>query len=36
VRRRPSRLFENRLSGTAWVDDISLNPVETPARASDK
>jgi len=36
VRRRPSRLFENRLSGTAWVDDISLNPVETPAGASDK
>lgn len=36
VRRRPSRLFENRLSGTAWVDDVSLYPVETPAGASDK
>ncbi|MGA8230735.1 MAG: tetratricopeptide repeat protein [Candidatus Acidiferrales bacterium] len=34
VRRRPSRLFENRLSGTAWVDDISLYLVEAPSGAS--
>ena len=34
VRRRPSRLFENRLSGTAWVDDISLSPVESSSEAS--
>ncbi|MFZ0738936.1 MAG: tetratricopeptide repeat protein [Candidatus Acidiferrales bacterium] len=26
VRRQQSRLFENRLSGTAWIDDVSLIP----------
>lgn len=36
VRRRPSRLFENRLSGTAWVDDISLSPADAPSGASSK
>jgi len=30
VARLPSRLFENRLSGTAWVADVSLIP-HTPA-----
>ncbi len=29
LRRLPSRLFENRLSGTAWVDDVSLIPAGT-------
>ena len=27
VRRTPSRLFENKLSGTSWVADVSLVPV---------
>ncbi len=26
VRRPPSRLFENKLGGTVWIDDISLVP----------
>lgn len=26
VRRLPSRLFDNKLSGTVWVDDVSLSP----------
>ena len=26
VRRQQSRLFENKLSGTAWIDDVSLIP----------
>jgi tetratricopeptide (TPR) repeat protein len=27
VRRLPSRAFDNRIDGTAWVDDVSLIPV---------
>ncbi len=27
VRRLPSRAFESRIDGTAWVDDVSLVPV---------
>lgn len=27
LRRIPSRKFDNRLAGTAWVDDVSLAPV---------
>jgi tetratricopeptide (TPR) repeat protein len=30
-RRLPSRLFENRLSGTVWADDISLTPEDSSA-----
>jgi tetratricopeptide (TPR) repeat protein len=26
VRRAPSRLFDNKLSGTAWIGDVSLTP----------
>ena len=26
LRRLPSRLFDNKLSGTVWVDDVSLTP----------
>jgi hypothetical protein len=26
VRRKPSRMFENKLEGTAWIDDVSLVP----------
>ena len=26
LRRSPSRLFENKLSGTAWIGDVSLTP----------
>lgn len=25
LRRLPSRLFDNKLSGTVWVDDVSLS-----------
>jgi hypothetical protein len=32
--RRPSRLFENKLSGTAWVADVSLIPFEAKAKGS--
>jgi hypothetical protein len=28
VYRTPSRLFENKLSGTAWIADISLIPAD--------
>lgn len=31
VRRIPSRKFENQISGTAWVDDVSLVPAGTAA-----
>ena len=31
LRRTPSRQFENKLSGTVWIDDVSL----TPGAASD-
>ncbi len=35
LRRFQSRLFDNKLSGTVWVDDVSLAPVpETPAQTS--
>jgi len=30
VRRSLSRLFENRLSGTAWIGDVSLTPSSVP------
>jgi hypothetical protein len=26
IRRLPSRLFNNKLSGSVWVDDVSLVP----------
>ena len=26
LRRSPSRLFENKLNGTAWIGDVSLTP----------
>ena len=26
LRRSQSRLFENKLSGTAWIGDVSLTP----------
>jgi hypothetical protein len=26
LRRAPSRMFENKLSGTMWIDDASLSP----------
>jgi hypothetical protein len=35
LRRFPSRLFENKLSGTAWIGDVSLTPSsaeETPSK----
>lgn len=28
VRRTPSRLFENKLGGSAWIDDLSLIPAD--------
>jgi hypothetical protein len=34
LRRLPSRLFDNKLSGTVWVDDVSLTP--QPAENADK
>jgi tetratricopeptide (TPR) repeat protein len=35
LRRFESRLFDNRLSGTVWVDDVSFTPVlEPPAQTS--
>lgn len=34
LRRRPSRLFDNRLSGTVWVDDVSLTPAGVPAETA--
>jgi hypothetical protein len=35
LRRIPSRLFDNKLSGTVWVDDVSLTPaLEAPAQTS--
>jgi tetratricopeptide (TPR) repeat protein len=30
LRRAPSRLFENKLSGTVWIDDVSLNLASAP------
>jgi tetratricopeptide (TPR) repeat protein len=33
LRRLPSRLFDNRLSGSAWVDDVSLIPAGEPSGA---
>lgn len=29
VRRTPSRLFENKLGGSAWIDDLSLVPANS-------
>jgi tetratricopeptide (TPR) repeat protein len=35
LRRIPSRLFDNKLSGTVWVDDVSLTPApEAPVQTS--
>jgi Tetratricopeptide repeat len=35
LRRLESRLFDNRLSGTVWVDDVSLTPaLAAPAQTS--
>ena len=34
VRRVPSRLFENKLGGTAWIDDVSLVPAAPSAAAT--
>ena len=36
VRRAPSRLFENRLSGTVWIDDVSLEPTDSGGEANSK
>lgn len=30
LRRLPSRLFDNKLSGTVWVDDVTLAPERAP------
>lgn len=30
LRRAPSRKFDNKLKGTVWVDDVSLEPVSPP------
>ena len=30
VRRSQSRLFENKLSGTVWIGDVSLTPSSAP------
>jgi tetratricopeptide (TPR) repeat protein len=32
--RRPSRLFENKLSGTAWIADVSLVPSDAQTKGS--
>ncbi len=32
VQRTPSRLFDNKLGGTAWIADVSLVPTQTAAR----
>jgi len=34
--RTPSRLFENKLGGTAWIADISVLPSSTPTEQSPK
>jgi tetratricopeptide (TPR) repeat protein len=31
VRRTPSRMFENKLGGSAWIDDVSLVPAVSSA-----
>lgn len=33
VRRLPSRLFENKLGGSAWIDDFSLIPLSSNSSA---
>jgi tetratricopeptide (TPR) repeat protein len=33
LRRSPSRLFENKLSGTAWIGDVSLTPSSAPPQS---
>jgi len=33
LRRSPSRLFENKLSGTAWIGDVSLTPSPAPSQS---
>ena len=33
LQRDPSRLFDNKLSGTVWVDDVSLTPEKGAAKA---
>lgn len=32
--RAPSRMFDNRLSGAAWIADVWLKPVDEPEKAS--
>ena len=32
LRRQPSRMFENKLEGTAWIDDVSLVPLNASTR----
>jgi len=32
LRRTLSRKFDNQISGTAWIDDVSLVPVNSPAK----
>ncbi|MGH9775230.1 MAG: tetratricopeptide repeat protein [Candidatus Acidiferrales bacterium] len=34
LRRLESRLFDNKLSGTVWVDDVSLTPAEMTSGAN--
>jgi hypothetical protein len=36
VRRAPSRLFDNKLSGTAWIGDVSLTPSDGAEPADSK
>jgi hypothetical protein len=33
LQRDPSRLFDNKLSGTVWVDDVSLTQEKGAAKA---
>src|SRR5580700_3291173 len=33
LRRSPSRLFENKLSGTAWIGDVSLTLSSSPSQS---
>lgn len=34
LRRVPSQMFENKISGTAWVDDVRLSPAPISASAA--
>jgi hypothetical protein len=30
LHREPSRMFDNKLSGTVWIADVTLTPAESP------